>query len=504
MKVSIFNEAIDKLKGIINNTPGATERLIMEIDALNTVGSYANRCNVKELKEYGYASYNTLYDLLYSNTEAHSNLVLNPIFIKYGNGVWLDSRIPTNARVYDIFVIEFQPYDYGVYSFKKKYCHSQSEKDYEELLKDMKTSILFICSEPVTEDDNNKRSSFNVLCINNIQHEVFKDVHALVKLTAVVPELANETGEKIVSTIFSKKFPNEIKDHEFFTEINVMKGDYDSSNLTDKEMKYNEFIPNDVSTAYEYGFFAIRSGALSFFYFHADTIDIEESLSIEERRELYTRLVRNTFQNIEIDTIVFYELVPEVADIITNSVLNITVMRNICEEGNDKAGLDIMVNYNDRSVAVVKAEIEGRISEDDICRCLADDRVPDYMIDRIMYNKTIRNANIPFDKITDISVTKPNFDLGGNLIIWEDCFKYKVLGFTVFDSNADIVLSFDKDLESLGDNKYYPAISVFTILNIILSDNPNKNTAVIYGIIELPNGTYKLRVSPITMDKKED
>lgn len=661
MKVSIFNETVNKLKGIINNTPGATERLITEIDALTTIGSRANRCNVRELKEYGYTSYNTLYDLLYSSADTHINLVLNPIFIKYENDVCLDSKIP-NARVYDIVVFEIQPYEYGVYSFKKKYCHSQSEKDYEELLEDMKTSVLFICSEPVTEDDIYKRSSFNILCINNIQHKVFKDVYALVKLAEVAPELANETGAAIVTTIFSKKFPGEIKDHEFFTEINVMKGTYDSSNLTDKEME-SEFIPSDLSTAYEYGFFAVRSGVMSFFNFHADT-EIEESLPVEDRRTEYTNLVRNAFQNIEIDTIVFYELVPEVADVITNSVLNITVMRNTCEEakglygkayigevikgfmnedkhlpnvnpvtladilsimffgdmpglfmtdngpemtqreffskysinkkaysdqcykhnttlaqafgsnsdyeygyialqgdnvvnygfhdtrikslvrkriketsflatmdiafldenndiiitfskyrytdeeGNDKAGLNIVINYNDRSIEVVNINkaAEYHASEDDICRYLADNNVPDYMIDRIMHNKTIRSKDIPAEKITYIAVNKPNFDLGGNLIIWEDCFKYKVLGFTVFDKNADMVLSYDKDLESLGDSKYYPAISVFTLLNIILNDNPNKNTAVIYGIFELPNGTYILRVSPITNDKqkKED
>ena len=657
MKVSIFNELVDKLKEIIDNTPGAVKQLITEFDALNTVGSCVNRCNVKEIKDYDYRSYNTLYDLLCNNNEMHSNLVLNPVFIKYGSSGF-EAMIPTNMRIYDVVVIEFHPYNYGVYSFKKKYCHSQSEKDYEELLEDMKESILFICSEPVSEDENDRRSGFNILCINNIKHEVFKEEHALAKLAEAAPELANETGAAIVTTIFSKKFPGEIKDHEFFTEINVMKGTYDSSNLTDKEMK-SEFIPSDLSTAYEYGFFAVRSGALSYFNFHADT-EIAESLHVEDRRTEYTNLVRNTFQNIEIDTIVFYELVPEVADVITNSVLNITVMRNTCEEaknlygktyigeeikrfmnedkhlpnvnpvtladilsvmffgdmpglfmtdngpemtqreffskysinkkaysdqcykhsktleqafgsssdyeygyialqgdnvvnygfydtrikslvrkrieetsflatmdiafldegndiiitfskyryideeGNDKAGLNIVINYNDRSVAVVKKEIKGHISEDDICRCLVDSRVPDYMIDRIMHNKTIRNANIPFDKITDISVTKPNFDLGGNLIIWEDCFKYKVLGFTVFDNNTDVILSYDKNLDSLGDTKQYTVISVFTILNIILSDNPNKNTAVLYGITELPSGTYKLRVSPITMDKKED
>lgn len=650
MRISLFNEVLGKLESILDNTTGASDTLIQHFDELNTVGSNINRVSLKEIKKYDYVSYNTLYDLLCSNNESHSNLVLNPTFVKYGSD-GMEDKVPANMRIYDIVVIGYANHDYGVYGFKKFYFHSQSEKDYEELLEAMKDYVLFVLYVPVSKEEGLYKHSLNVLCINNTEEIIFKEEDVLSRLSEVAPELPVETREKIVKNIFLKKFPSEIKDHEFFTGLNIMKDNYDG-HFDEKDMK--ELIPSDLSTAYEYGFFTI-DGELSYYNVHADT-DVPGCISVTERRDIYTRCLKSAFANSIIDTIICYEMCPEIENVITNSTLNITVFRNAVdkssklygrayigdelrafmenknilsttprvieeiksaifedngekkdlfskysittssysdehhklfgsinnafkekdsylygyisldnkdevsckkiydrrknsmlktvskdaflrnldisfldklnkviitfskftyrEEGDacDRFGLDIVVNVNETAedgkyyLSGVTGEDTNNhyfASEEEFCKQLDDKGLPEYMINALIHNSVINDKGIHEAHITDILVQKAKIGLNGNPFIWEDCFNYKVLGITIFDSNGGIFLSCDRDLESLINDRYDDAVSVFTTLNTIMHMDNYSYNAMIYGIHDDPKGIYQLRVEPIIIEKED-
>lgn len=652
MRMSLFNEILGKLESILDNTTGASDTLIQQFDELNTVGSNINRVTLKEINKYDYSSYNTLYDLLCSNNESHSNLVLNSTFVKYGSD-GMEAKVPANMRIYDIAVIGYANHDYGVYGFKKFYFHSQSEKDYEELLEAMKDYVLFVLYVPVSEDEGLYRHSLNILCINNTEEIIFKEEDVLSRLSEVAPELPVETSKKITENIFLKKFPNEIKNHEFFTGFNIMKDKYDRG-FDEKDMK--DIIPSDLSAAYEYGFFAIIDRELCFFNVHADT-DIPGSIPIMERRDIYTRCLESAFDNALVDMVICYELCPEIENIITSSTLNITVFRNthnnadkenklygrayigeelgafmrnknilnatprlleeiksvifedngekkdlFCkysiikssysdenhklfgsigdafkdknsylygyisldnndeisfekiydrrknsmlktiskdaflrdlnisfldklnrviitfskftyrEEGDmyDRFGLDIVVNVNETAedgkyylsgVTVENTNNHYFGSEEEFCKQLDYKGLPECMINALIHNSVVNDKGINEAHITDILVQKPKIGLNGNPFIWEDCFNYKVIGFTVFDQNGEVFLSADKDLESLNESRYDEAVSIFTMLNFIMQCKYFNHDVMIYGIHDDPKGIYQLRVEPIIIEK---
>ena len=650
MRISLFNEVLGKLESILDNTASASDTLIQHFEGLKTVGSNINRVSLKEIKKYDYSSYNTLYDLLCSNNESHSNLVLNPTFVKYGLDDMSD-KAPANMRIYDIAVIGYANHDYGVYGFKKFYFHSQSEKDYEELLEAMKDYVLFVLYVPVNEEGL-YRHSLNVLCINNTEEIIFNEEDVLSRLSEVVPELPVETRKKIIESIFSKKSPNEIKNHEFFTGFNIMKDKYDGG-FDEKGMK--DIIPSDLSTAYEYGFFAIINKEVYVLNVHVDT-DIPGSIPIMERRNIYTRCLESAFDNGLVDMIICYEMCPEIENVITNSTLNITVFRNAADKGSklygrsyigdelrafmenenilsttprvieeiksvifedngekrdlfckysitkssysdehhkffgnlnnafkekdsylygyisldkndeisckkiydrrknsmlkkiskdaflrdldisfldklnrviitfskftyreegdmcDRFGLDIVVNVNEIAdggkyyLSGVTGEDTNNhyfSTEEEFCKQLDDKGLPEYMINALIHNSVINDKGIHEAHITDILVQKAKIGLNGNPFIWEDCFNYKVLGITIFDSNGGVFLSCDRDLESLTDNRYDDAVSVFTTLNTIMHMDNYSYDAMIYGIHDDPKGIYQLRVEPIIIEKED-